>query len=347
MKQVMIFIGTGGVGKTTLAAATAVREAKAGRNVLVLTIDPSRRLAITLGLQEGQDLAAVPGANFSGKLWAGLVDHQKTFDEFVMKAANKAPGAEKLLHNRLYRQLSTSLSGSQDFTALLKLLTCYEEMDFDLIILDTPPSQHLNDFLQAPAKIAALFNEGVSRWFRQPDAAETGFFRRIVSGGTKQVLKILESLTGSEFIRELGDFFAHIESWQGRLTEKTSAVHRLLVDEKTEFHLVTGVDRAKLTEATDFARHIRQGGYGLRRVLINRARPEWLRPPEPQFKERSDLKQLFEQNKHFQAEREAQIDAFATGLRGTVEIARLPELIDPVQNLKDLEAFSVKIGGES
>lgn len=347
MKKVMIFIGTGGVGKTTLAAATAVREARAGKNVLVLTIDPSKRLAGTLGLAPGQDLAAVPGANYPGRLWAGLVDHRKTFDEFVLRAANKSPGAEKLLENRLYRQLSTTLAGSQDFTALVKLLSCHEEQDFDLIILDTPPSQHLDDFLQAPARIAALFNEGVSRWFRQPDGDGGGIFRKLVSGGTRQVLKILESLTGSEFIRELGDFFSRIEGWQGRLIERTTSVHRLLVSENTEFHLVTGVDRAKLAEAADFARHIRKGGYGLRGVLVNRARPEWMAATAPEFQGRDDLRALYEECAHFQAERDAQIDAFAAGLRGTVAISRLPEFNDPVHDLKGLEDVSRKLGGDS
>lgn len=340
MTDVRIFVGTGGVGKTTIAAATAVKEARAGKNVMVLTIDPSQRLARTLGLEKDQEAGPVPGANFPGRLWAGLVDHKKTFDSFVMKAAQRQEGAEKLFENRLYRQLSTNLAGSQDFTAMIRLLEVCESGQFDLVILDTPPSQHLEEFLQAPAKISALFHDGVARWFRRPADAGDGFLRRWVSGGARRVLKILESLTGAEFIRELSDFFERIQSWQDRLLERTSAVHRLLVAKETEFFLVTGIDRAKLMEASDFARSIRRGGHGLGGVLINRARPAWLDVPPPDFGDREDLRGIYDESLVFQEQVDRQIDEFAMTLREEAVIRRLPELLIPIHDLEGLEVLS-------
>lgn len=347
MSQVLVFVGSGGVGKTTLAAAAGLQAAMDGKKVLVLTIDPSKRLATTLGIEGTSEPTKVPGFTGKGELWASIVDHQKTFDEFVRKAADRSAGVEKLLKNRLYRQLTTTLSGSQDFSALERLYSSHKDGGFDLVILDTPPAQHAMEFLQAPSKIAALFNEGISRWFR--DAGEVGLLQKVLSAGTRQVLKVLESLTGSEFIKELGEFFRQIEGWQSRLQERTTAVHRLLVSEETKFCLVTGFDDAKLKEAEQFAREIRKGGYRLSWVVINRAFPDWMDPsvadstPDPQ------LQKLFEQFAHYYRQRAKATTEFQNRLKGEAAVLRLPELADRVYDLKGLGKMAdvLKTGGWS
>lgn len=336
--DVVICVGPGGVGKTTLAAALGVRAAKKGKKVLVLTIDPSRRLAVTLGLGDATDVIRVPGADYAGELWAGVVDHKRTFDDFVRRAADKAPGAEKLLQNRLYQQLKSTLAGSQDFTALEKLYEAVRDGGYDLVVLDTPPAQHVLEFLQAPAKIALLFNDGIARWFRDPSSEKIGFFQKVLNTGTRQILKVLEHLTGGEFIRELSDFFRQIESWQGKLEERTDAVHRLLTSEDTRFALISGADRGRLVEAEAFAAELRRGGYRLDEVLINRATPSWwdaedggLPPP---------LEPLFAAMRALVSAQLGHARGFAARLKGGVRVTTLPEWDERIYDLKGLEMVS-------
>lgn len=342
--KVLVCVGPGGVGKTTVAAGLAVKSAREGKKTLVLTIDPSRRLASTLGLESSSDLAKVPGADFPGELWAGVVDHRRTFDDFVRRAAGRGAAVEKLLNNRLYKQLSSTLSGSQDFTALEKLYTSVRDGGFDVVVLDTPPAQHALEFLQAPGKIANLFNEGIARWFRDPGAEKAGLLQKVLNTGTRQVFRILEMLTGSDFVKELADFFRQIEGWQEKLQERTSAVHRLLVSEDTEFCLVTGVDRAKLGEAEQFARELRKDGYRLTMVLLNRTLPEWWRPgqePPP-----APLRALYDRFVVSFERRLARINEFTSRLKGEVRVAKLPEWDEQVYDLKGLEVVATALERE-
>ena len=133
--------------------------------------------------------------------------------------------------------------------------------EFDLIILDTPPSQHAMDFLRAPRKLTELFQDGISKWLRDPEKP-SGLFAGLFQMGTKQVLKALELLTGADFMHELTDFFSAIQGWQDRLKARAERVHRLLVEPSTHFYLVSSYDRAKLSEARRFGTDIREQGSG-------------------------------------------------------------------------------------
>lgn len=219
--KTLICIGTGGVGKTTLAASCGIGFALEGKKILVLTIDPSKRLAQALGLKPDGDLHKVDlssvanGKKVSGELWSCVIDHQKSFERFIRQASkNIATEAEinRLLRNKLYLQLSGRLSGSQEFTSLITLYQHVQSKQYDIVILDTPPAQHTWNFLKAPEKIANLFNEGIANWFRA--GSESGsLFKKLINIGTTQVLKALELLTGSEFIKELSTFFKAIQNW--------------------------------------------------------------------------------------------------------------------------------------
>ena len=212
--KTIICIGTGGVGKTTLAASLAVGWAQEGQKVLVLTIDPSQRLAQTLGIKPDGELHQIALPSKKGELWSCVINHQKAFEQFVRSAAESASTKineaqlKQLLSNRLYQQLSNRLSGSQEFTSLITLYRYVSSQQFDLVILDTPPSQHTWNFLRAPEKISVLFNEGVAKWFR--DSQSTGLLQKMISLGATQVLKVLETLTGSQFMKELSLFFQAI-----------------------------------------------------------------------------------------------------------------------------------------
>ncbi|MFN3454375.1 MAG: ArsA family ATPase [Pseudobdellovibrio sp.] len=272
--KTLICIGTGGVGKTTIAAALAVGKAREGLKVLVLTIDPSQRLAQTLRISTDGDVHKV-----DNNLFAATINHTKSFSHFIKKAAQKdhvkPQEIDTILNNKLYQQLSTQLSGSQDFTSLFTLNEFVKSGEYDLVILDTPPAQHTWGFLHAPEKIAQLFNEGIAQWFRDPADKNTGLLKKILNMGTSQVLKALETLTGSEFIKELGQFFSAVQKWQAPLEKQVWDCHKLLTSSSTEFILVTALDPSRINEAIKLSQAINQQGYNLRSIIINRI-PEWI-----------------------------------------------------------------------
>lgn len=345
--KILICVGSGGVGKTTMAAALGVLAAQSGLATLVLTIDPSQRLAQILGFEGHTQVITVPNQNYPGLLYASIVDHRSVFDEFVRKAAQSTESAGRIQKNRLYQQLSTTLSGSQEFTALESLYQAHESGKYDLIILDTPPAQHAIDFLEAPQKLAALFNEDIAKWFRSHGTGAPGIFRAVMNSGARQVLKILEGLTGSEFMHELTDFFSTIEVWQSKLHDRIVQFHRLLVDPGTHFALVTNFEEAKLKEALTFSREIQKSGLSLKHVFLNRACPEWslhelvLSGPDENIN--AEVKRLFFVWKTFYALREKLFESFSGQLPREILIYRLAELIMPISNLQGLEKMSLRI----
>lgn len=271
--QTLIFIGTGGVGKTTLSAAVGAGFAAEGKKVLVLTIDPSKRLAQTLKIENNGLVNQV-----SDNLFACTINHEQAFIEFVVKAAKSSmdeSDIKKILNNKLFKQLSTNLSGSQEFTSLIKLNEFVSQKVYDLVILDTPPAHHTMNFLNAPEKIAQLFNEGVAQWFREADQKNTNLFKRVFNIGTQQVLAALEKLTGAEFIKELALFFQAIQKWQAPLERQINDCHKLLISQQTEFALVTALDPSRLKEAEKLSNEIVKQGYSLTHLIINRV-PEFI-----------------------------------------------------------------------
>lgn len=336
--RIIVCAGSGGVGKTTVASSLAFLAAQMGRRVLVLTVDPSQRLKSTMGLDE-KDEAQIFHPQLlvnQGTLSAAVIDAKKIFDEFILKASGKEETARKILQNKLYIQLSTTLSGSQEFTALQRLYSAADSGKYDLIVLDTPPTKHAIDFLEAPQKLSHLFNEKVARWFRDLGGKQSGFLKNILSVGTKQVLKILESLTGSEFISELADFFQNIQQWQAKLEQRIGDVHKLLVSPGTHFVLVTSFDEAKLKEAEFFSKEIRKGGYQLSAVLINRAYPKGL-DLEEKTTTTTALARTYRQYQALLSEKERAYQNFSIRMSSQGQVLRLPELMN---NISDLDGVA-------
>jgi anion-transporting ArsA/GET3 family ATPase len=200
-------------------------------------------------------------------------------------------------------------------------------------VLDTPPTKHAIDFLEAPQKLSALFNEKITQWFRDPAAGEKSFFRSLIQTGTKQVLRALESLTGSEFMRELADFFQSIQQWQGQLEKRIADMHKLLVHPKTHFVLVTSFDEAKLKEAEFFSGEIRKSGYQLSGVLINRAYPKGL-DLSVRTEGHTEIEKLYSQYQNYLIQREKVYQSFSIRMSGQGQVLKLPELMSPISDLE-------------
>ncbi len=344
--QVLICVGSGGVGKTTVSAALGIRAAEEGKKVLVLTIDPSQRLAQALGIQGAQDVVKVPGQNFKGELWASVVNHQKVFDDFVRRAAKKSPAVEKILKNKLYQQMTTTLSGSQEFTCLEKLYNCFESKQFDLIILDTPPSQHAIDFLKAPVKLGALFKKSITQWFQKPNAEGVGFLQSLLQTGTRQVIKALELLTGGDFIRELADFFASVNDWQQDLEARVLKVQSILRGEQTQFVIVTSFDEAKLVEAENLISELQSSQYKVGGLVLNRAFPDWLDIPGGAANAHlavgtvSELERLSNLFKKYYQSRSAAYKAFENRISRDIHVYKIPDYIQNPSDLQSLQKLS-------
>ena len=340
--RVIICAGTGGVGKTTLSASLGVLAARHGLRTLVLTIDPARRLAQALGLTDtgGADVAVPKQPN----LHASMIDPRKEFDEFVLGSVDNQI-ARGLFNNKLYQQLASNLNGSQEFTSLVRLLKAAQDKAYDLIILDTPPTQNAVDFLRAPERLYALFQDTVIGWFANP-VRDEGWLKRTLHRGTRLVTSGLEAATGSGFIAELKDFFHHIGHLKGKIAEVSEGVHRLLHDPKTGFFLVTGFDETKLKEALEFESDLDQEKLKLCGVIVNRWFPEWAEEtPEPNAAgpDPREIARLYEDFQKFFSGRQKAFDQFSGQVGRAVPVLKLPDLKDTVRGLGDLDQMATQV----
>jgi anion-transporting ArsA/GET3 family ATPase len=270
--RVVICCGSGGVGKTTVSAALAIRLAREGHRVAVLTIDPARRLADSLGIGElGNTARRVPlervDPDCSGSLDAMMLDAKATFDDLIRRVAPSSAAAERILGNRYYRFASQRLGGSHEYMAMEKLLDLWQTGPYDVIVLDTPPTRHALDFLHAPDRMAGLFDQGVMRWLVMP-ATQGGW--RALELGSEVVARVLERILGRGTIGEIAEFFEDFRDlWDG-FTERSKRVNALLGDPATRFMLVTSPAEAAQTEALYFLEVLRARGLPFGGFVLNR-----------------------------------------------------------------------------
>ena len=332
-----------------MASAIGVRASQLGLRTLVLTVDPAKRLATALGVDLAKDEDhVVPITTGKAPLSAAVINSKNVFDKFIAKHAKQPEIVARIMKNRLYQQMSTTLAGSQEFTALERLLQAHESGNYDLVVLDTPPTKHAVDFLTAPQRINALFQEGITKWFMAP-GENTGFFGKIVGKGTRVALKSLESLTGAQFIEELIDFFAAVRSVQEVLRERSERVHQLMTGKQTGFVVVTSFDAAKLQEAKYLQGELSRLGYSLQGAIINRAFPlgvpdHLLEAPSGVDNEAyAKVLEFYKGFKEYHAIRYHLYDDFSKGLPKSVTTVRIPEYQKDVHGLSDLEALAAVI----
>lgn len=343
--KIVVCAGSGGVGKTTLSAALAVRSAQLGLRTLVLTVDPAKRLATALDLDlKEHEVRKVEGLKAKGTLEAGVIDSKKTFDAFVVRHSANQELAQKLLKNRLYQQLSTTLSGSQEFTSLERLYEAYESKKYDVIILDTPPTKHAIDFLKAPERLSNLFQDSVTKWFMLAGGEKGGLISGLINRGTRTVLKSLELLTGSQFIDELVDFFASIRNLQKVLRDRSQGAQELLLSSQTAFVVVTSFDAAKLAEAQYLQSTLKSMGYRLSGVIINRAFPLWLSSTSASAT--GSLADFYRTFRGYHSQRYDLYEKFEKTVGESVPIVRIPEYNQDVHGLEGLERLAETLAGQ-
>jgi anion-transporting ArsA/GET3 family ATPase len=342
-RKVIVVGGTGGVGKTTLSAALAVRAASIGLKVLVLTVDPAKRLADALGLKTLDDENHVPGQHFKGRLYAAMVDQKRILDRFVRQAGLGDAVVERILNNNIYQRLSTTLSGSQEFTALERLYESYESGKYDLIVLDTPPAAHAVEFLDSAQRLSAFFQESIIKWFIKPFESRSRLVN-LFQRGTNLAFKAFEKLTGSAFLNELLGFLHEIYGLKDRLRERMELVHALLLQDNTSFVLVTSFDSAKIVEARKFQRELTDRRYRLSHVIINRAFPVWNQDQRTGTETENKLASYYKQLEAFFARHEEAFQSFKSDLRaqnlGSVQFLRIPDFDQEVYDLGSLEKIS-------
>lgn len=260
-KRIVVCVGPGGVGKTTTAAALALASARRGKRTLVLTIDPAKRLANSLGLRElGHDAQRVdpalvragdPSISPRGELYAMMLDQKRAFDEIVEYHAKDPAAIQRILSNRVYQQISSTLAGAQEYAAMVKLHDFDETGEWDLIVVDTPPTAHALDFLDAPKKLSEAIDSPAIEWFRKMQGG-SGSGWSLVGRSGSFVLKRLAKFVGSRFLDDLASFFTEFNDILGGFRTRAEETFSLLRQPKVGFVLVASPEPIAVREALYF-----------------------------------------------------------------------------------------------
>jgi anion-transporting ArsA/GET3 family ATPase len=344
-RRVVICCGTGGVGKTTTAAVLALEGARRGRNACVVTIDPARRLADALGIEHltndpteidrklwadlddtdrGHDDIA-PG----GRLSALMLDTKSTFDLLVARNAASPEQARRILDNTFYRNISGALGGTQEYMAMEKLHQLHDEGNFDLIVVDTPPTRHALDFLDAPKRLTRLLDNRIFRLLMMPTRA----YLRVASVAVQTFLRTVARVVGSEVIEDVVAFFRAFEGMEEGFRTRAQVVGALLTDPDTAFVLVTSPRRDAMEEATFFAQRLTDAGQSVQALIVNRVHPSF-GDEAP-----TGLRAAAETLRHTASEPATRLAALYDNLADFREIAAL--------EYEHIEALRARIGGDT
>jgi anion-transporting ArsA/GET3 family ATPase len=279
--RVCVVGGSGGVGKTTIAAAVATGMAGRGLKVAVVTIDPAKRLADALGLDEldnaprrvaPEPFAAAGLSLGDGELWAMQLDPKRTFDELIARLAPDERTRDEIFANRIYRELSGAVAGSQEFTAIAKVHELAQTGDFDLLVLDTPPSRNALDFLDAPDRLTQFFEGRALRALLKP----SGIGMRLLGRGTGVMLSVLRRVTGVDLLSDLTSFFRLLGGLLDGFKERARQVEALLGDPGTSFLVVSSPEREPIEETIYLERKLAEAQVSLVGAIVNRVHHDHL-----------------------------------------------------------------------
>jgi anion-transporting ArsA/GET3 family ATPase len=353
--RVIVCCGAGGVGKTTTAAAMALRAAEYGRTVVVLTIDPAKRLAQALGIKDlGNSPQRVPLApEVPGELHAMMLDMRRTFDEMVVQYSGKGQ-AEAILDNQFYQTVATSLAGTQEYMAMEKLGQLLAEDKWDLVVVDTPPSRNALDFLDAPQRLGSFMDSRLWRMLLAPGRG----IGRLVTGAVGLAMKALSTVLGSQMLGDAAAFVQSLDATFGGFREKADRTYELLKRRGTQFVVVSAAEPDALREASFFIDRLSQEHMPLAGMILNRTHPtlsdlhaEKAEEAAEQLEKDPDalaaaVLRIHADRAHT-AKREVRLLSRFTGANPHVAIVGVPSLPFDVSDLEALRAMADQITGEA
>jgi anion-transporting ArsA/GET3 family ATPase len=277
-KEIVIHCGSGGVGKTTTAAAAAAMAAvHHGGKVLVVTVDPARRLANALGLEAfGNVETQVPVSAFEeagveprGELWVAMLDTKQSWDDLVRMHAPDATTRDLILANSLYKNITGRFVQSHDYIAMERLYEIHASGRYDLIVVDTPPTRNAIDFLEAPERMADFFSSRLLRWLTVPARS------RVLTFASKPFYSVADRILGSKFLEDIAEFFLLFQTMYDGFVDRAKAVTRTLEDSRTTFVVVSTLESAPVAEAEFFIDALEDRGLHLGAVVLNKVLPGW------------------------------------------------------------------------
>ena len=360
-RSIVVCCGTGGVGKTTTAAVLALEGARRGRRAVVVTIDPAKRLADTLGLGALTDTARRIDGDWSGELWALMLDTKSTFDNLVTTYSASPEQAERILANRFYRNISGALSGTQEYMAGEKLYELHElgaetpegeRVSFDLVVVDTPPTRNALDFLDAPRRLSTFLDHRLYRMLTAPTRA----YLRAVNVAAQAFLRTVSKLVGSEVLEDALRFFTAFEGMEAGFKERAAKVQALLSDPGTAYLLVASPRRDTVAEAAWFAERLRSSHLPVEALVVNRVHPRFGERGRPEAdRERAAtlagtaLGSLYSNLADFRtmaAGEEAHLEGLAAAVT-PAPVLRVPFLADDVHDVVTLEQVAGHLFGRA
>ena len=353
--RVIVCCGAGGVGKTTTAAAMALRAAELGRTVVVLTIDPAKRLAQALGIESlGNNPQRVPLADeVTGELHAMMLDMRRTFDEMVLQYSG--PGvADSILENQFYQTVATSLAGTQEYMAMEKLGQLLAEDKWDLVVVDTPPSRNALDFLDAPKRLGSFMDSRLWRMLLAPGRG----IGRIVTGAVGLAMKGMSTVLGSQMLSDAAGFVQSLDATFGGFREKADRTYELLKRRGTQFVVVSAAEPDALREASFFVDRLSQEKMPLAGLILNRTHPTLCQLPAETAAEAADQREAAAGDSDLAgavlrihaaraatAKREVRLLSRFTGANPHVAIVGVPSLPFDVSDLDALRAIGDQLTG--
>jgi anion-transporting ArsA/GET3 family ATPase len=269
--DIIVTAGSGGVGKTTTAAVLALEGARAGRRAVVVTIDPAKRLADALGLEGLSNSPSKIDGDWPGELWAMMLDTKSTFDDLVATHSTDPKQAERILGNRFYKNISGALSGTQEYMAMEKLYELHVASEFDLVVVDTPPTRHALDFLDAPRRLTRFLDHRLYRILMAP----TRGLMKAANVATQAFVRTLSKVVGAEVFEDAITFFTAFSGMEEGFKSRANVVFELLSSPRTAFVLVASPRRDTVEEADFFARRLAESGITVRALIVNRMHPRF------------------------------------------------------------------------